>query len=96
MGTSYFSCAGRLVMLLLWATVFRTPHFAAAEVRIPCTAMPDSWFPAVTPQSSIAPYMLNVTMEDGKSVSHYGEAVYGPGQSTYTSENPSNERFLCG
>ncbi|XP_068720394.1 uncharacterized protein [Montipora capricornis] len=49
-----------------------------------CPSFEKDYYP-VKPQTSNAPYMLNVTDEDGRSVYNmYEGPLYGPGQMTYT------------
>ena len=51
-----------------------------------CPSFEKDYYP-VKPQTSNAPYMLNVTDEDGRSVYNmYERPHYGPGQMTYTSK----------
>lgn len=81
----------RLVLLSIWATVlFVHIQYVKTEVRVPC-GMAKDWFPSdVKPQTSKAPYVLDVIRPDGKSVfddMYSGEPQYGPeGELTYTSE----------
>lgn len=79
----------RLVLLSIWATVlFVHIQYVKTEVRVPCGMVKD-WFPSdVKPQTSKAPYVLDVIRPDGKSVfddMYSGEPQYGPeGELTYT------------
>ena len=78
-------------ILLLWSfDVLRIGQAAAGEVIIPCPSMKWDWYRGVKPQNSSAPYVLNVTDQNGRSVHedlYLGwPALYGPGQETYTSK----------
>lgn len=78
----------RLVLLSIWAAVLLVRiQYVTTEVRLPCGMVKD-WFPSdVKPQTSKAPYVLDVIRPDGKSVFDMfsGEPHYGPGEElTYT------------
>ena len=80
----------KLLLLSIWiiASILHSQE-VKTEVRIPCDKVKD-WFPSgVQPQTTKAPYVLDVFRPDGKSVKnelHGNEPFYGPGQETYTSE----------
>ena len=79
----------RCLPLLIWALAALQIQQATADVRILCPSVKRDFYPGIEPQNSSAPYVLNVTDEDGRSVHEVGfnGPFYGPGfELTYTSE----------
>ena len=76
-------------VILLWSLNVLSIEQATADVGYPCPSMKRDWYPGVKPQNSSAPYVLNVTDQNGRSVhedQYRGRPLYGPGQETYTSK----------
>ena len=76
----------RYHLIVQSVAAFLCIQHASTEVRQECPSFERDFHP-VKPQTSNAPYMLNVTDEDGRSVynMYYGP-LYGPGQMTHTSK----------
>ena len=76
-------------VILLWSLDVLRIEQATADVIYTCPSMKRDWYPSVKPQNSSAPYVLNVTNQNGRSVhedQYRGRPLYGPGQETYTSK----------
>ena len=55
-------------VLLLWSFDVLRIEQATADVIYPCSSMKWDWYRGVKPQNSSAPYVLNVTDQNGRSV----------------------------
>ena len=82
--------------LILWWTAADFGVQATEVVLIPCPSVGRDWYPGIKPQNSTAPYVINITELDGRSLHEdkfYGP-TYGPGQMTYTSKTPLYDQRL--
>ena len=78
--------SGTLGTRLVWSLAVLCIQDAEATGIIPCPSVQRDFYPGVEPQNSSAPYVLNVTDEDGQplpDLSYYG------GHLRYNGKNPS-------
>ena len=74
---------------LIWALAVLHFQEATKITLIACPSVKRDLYPGIEPQNSSAPYVLNVTDEDGRSVhkDRFNGPLYGPGHElTYISE----------
>lgn len=83
-------------IILWWSAADFCVLQATEVVLIACPSVGRDWYPGIRPQNSPAPYVINVTEEDGRSVheNQFDGPTYGPGQMTYTSKIPLHVQRL--
>lgn len=77
-------------LVVSWIVAVFSVSQATAEVRFLCPSVGRDWYPGIKPQNSAAPYVINVTEQDGRSLheDYFNGPVYYSSQMTYTSKTP--------
>ena len=71
--------------LLIWILAVLYIQQATADIRLLCPSVERDFYPGVKPQNSSPPYVLNVTDQDGRPLSHGN--LYTLHEALHTSEN---------